>query len=306
MKKTLVIMAAGLGSRYGGLKQIEPVGPGGEILMDYSVFDAIRAGFSKILLIIKEEHRAVFEEHFAGKLPAGIELAFVYQKLESLPAGFSAPEGRTKPFGTGHAVLCCKDEIDSPFAVINADDFYGADAFLQLSLWMDSLRGDERPAEFSMVGYELRHTLTENGTVSRGVCVKNEANELVSVTERTKILRRENGAAYFENEDWHPIDENSIVSMNCWGFTPAFLPELEAGFLAFLRDETKDPMKAEYYLPSAVSRMIDEGLCRVKVLETAEKWIGVTYQEDRAGVCAAIARKITVGEYPETLFTQNT
>ena len=302
MKKTLVIMAAGLGSRYGGLKQIEPVGPGGEILMDYSVFDAIRAGFQKIVLIIKEENRPVFEAHFAGKLPEGIELVYVYQKLSALPAGFSAPEGRTKPFGTGHAVLCCKDAIDSPFAVINADDFYGADAFSKLACWMDSLRGDEAPAEYSMVGYELRNTLTENGTVSRGVCETNEAGELVSVTERTKILRREDGTAYFEDELWHPIDENSVVSMNCWGFTPAFLPELEAGFTAFLRNEKNDPLKAEYYLPSAVSRVIDEGLCKVKVLETGEKWIGVTYQEDRDGVRAAIREKIAADEYPETLF----
>ncbi|MBQ4258223.1 MAG: nucleotidyltransferase [Clostridia bacterium] len=300
MNKTLVIMAAGLGSRYGGLKQIEPVGPGGEILMDYSVFDAIRAGFSKILLIIKEENHAVFEEHFANKLPQGVELCFVYQKLEALPAGFSVPQGRTKPFGTGHAVLCCKEAIDSPFAVINADDFYGADAFLQLSRWMDTLKEGE--TEFSMVGYELRNTLTENGTVSRGVCVKNEKNELVSVTERTKILRREEGCAYFEEESWHPIDENSTVSMNCWGFTPAFLPELEAGFTAFLQNPANDPLKAEYYLPSAVSRMIDEKLCRVTVLETGEKWIGVTYQEDRDGVRAAIREKIAAGEYPAPLF----
>ena len=302
MKKTLVIMAAGLGSRYGGLKQIEPVGPGGEILMDYSVFDAIRAGFSNIILIIKEENRAVFEEHFAGKIPASVALTYVYQKLEALPAGFSVPAGRTKPFGTGHAVLCCKGAIDSPFAVINADDFYGADAFRKLACWMDSLVLDETPAEFCMVGYELRNTLTENGTVSRGVCVKDEENELISVTERTKILRRADGAAYFEDGVWHPIDENSIVSMNCWGFTPAFLTGLEEGFTAFLRDESKDPLKAEYYLPFAVSRMIDESLCRVKVLETNEKWIGVTYQEDRDGVRAAIREKTDAGEYPEPLF----
>ena len=302
MNKTLVIMAAGMGSRYGGLKQIDPVGPNGEIIIDYSIYDAISAGFNKVVFIIRKENLEIFKEVVGNKVSSKINVKYVFQETSILPEGSATDVERAKPWGTGHAVMCCKGVVNEPFAVINADDFYGREAFELVSNWMDTLDANKKPYEFSMVGYVLKNTLTENGTVSRGICETDENSRLVSVTERTKIMRNGENVQFSENDVWYDVDENSIVSMNFWAFTPDFINEAEKGFANFLKSGDKDLTKAEYYLPTAVSELIEDEKCFVNVLTTNEKWIGVTYKEDKDAVKAQIASKVENKEYPDNLF----
>ena len=299
-KPILVVMAAGMGSRYGGLKQIDPVGRCGEAILDYSVFDAKRAGFETVVFIIKHEIEEAFKETIGARLSSHIEVRYAYQQLEKLPAGYSIPEGRVKPWGTSHAILCADDVIDAPFAVINADDYYGPEAFQVIYDYL-STHQDDDVYEYSMVGYLLKNTVTENGSVSRGVCVTDEKGYLNSVTERTCIETYENGIHYSEDNgsSWTDISGESVVSMNLWGFSRSFVDEVNSRFPAFLdRALTENPMKGEFYLPSVVSALIDEGKARVKVLHSTDRWHGVTYKEDKPDVVAAIEEKTAAGLYP--------
>ncbi len=299
-KPILVVMAAGMGSRYGGLKQIDPVGRCGEAILDYSVFDAKRAGFETVVFIIKHEIEEAFKETIGARLSSHIEVRYAYQQLEKLPAGYSIPEGRVKPWGTSHAILCADDVIDAPFAVINADDYYGPEAFQVIYDYL-STHQDDDVYEYSMVGYLLKNTVTENGSVSRGVCVTDENGYLNSVTERTCIETYENGIHYSEDNgsSWTDISGESVVSMNLWGFSRSFVDEVNSRFPAFLdRALTENPMKGEFYLPSVVSALIDEGKARVKVLHSTDRWHGVTYKEDKPDVVAAIEEKTAAGLYP--------
>lgn len=302
-KPVLVIMAAGMGSRYGGLKQIDPVDEQGHIIMDFSIFDAKRAGFEKVVFIIKKENEADFKEAVGDRMEENIEVAYVYQDLHNIPEGFTVPEGRVKPWGTAHAVLSCIDEVDGPFAVINADDYYGRDAFQKIYDYLSTHEDDDK-YRYTMVGYELENTLTENGHVARGVCTMNDAGELVSVVERTRIEKKGDGAAFTEDgETWTEIPKNSIVSMNMWGFTASVLQEIKAGFAAFLEEGLKsNPMKCEYFLPTVVSNLLAADKASVAVLTSADKWYGVTYKEDKPVVMAAIKQMKENGLYPERLW----
>lgn len=280
-KVTLVVMAAGMGSRFGGMKQINPVGPNGEILLDFSVYDAIKAGFSKVVFIIREENEADFRRAIGDKLSKKIEVEYVYQDTSILP------EGRKKPFGTGHAVLCCMGRVNEPFAVINADDYYGADAFKQIYEHLKNAKG----TDFAMVAFDLKNTLTDNGTVSRGIC-ELDGEYLKSVTERTKIK----DMRYTEDgESWMALPDDALASMNFWGFTPDFFPELKADFELFLK--TADLQKDEFYLPFAADKLLKSGKATVKVLRSHDRWYGMTYREDIDSVRAALTAKIAVGEY---------
>lgn len=278
---TLVVMAAGMGSRFGGMKQISPVGPNGEILLDFSVYDAVKAGFTKVVFIIREENEADFRRVIGDRISERIAVEYVYQDMSILP------QGRKKPFGTGHAVLCCKGRVNEPFAVINADDYYGKEAFRQIYEHLKSARG----MDFSMVAFDLKNTLTDNGTVSRGVCDVN-GDRLVSITERTKI---KNMSYTDDGERWVTLPDDTVVSMNFWGFTPEFFPALKADFEHFLA--TADLQKDEFYLPFAVDRLLQSGAASVKVLYSHDKWYGMTYREDIATVRSALTAKINDGEY---------
>ncbi len=298
-KPTLVVMAAGMGSRFGGLKQMTPVDEQGNSLLHYSLYDAYTAGFGKVVFIIKEAIAEDFKKVTAG-LERYLEVAYVYQELDKLPAGYAVPEGRAKPWGTGHAVLCAKDEIDGPFAVINADDFYGRGAYTAIADFFREARADN---EYAMVGYLLRNAMTDNGYVARGVCeIENEY--LTGVTERTHIEKRGEDAAYTEDgEHYVPLSGNTVVSMNFWGFTPRILDELESRFPKFLdQNLPKNPTKCEFFLPTVANAQIHEGLGSVRVLHTDETWYGVTYREDLPSVQAAIAALRKAGKYPEVLF----
>ena len=295
---TLVILAAGMGSRYGGLKQIDPISDDGEFILDFSIYDAIRAGFSKVVFVIKEENLEVFRETVGRRIESSIEVAYAFQRLDDLPGGHVPPEGRTKPFGTAQAVLAARKEITEPFAVINADDFYGREAYESLAAHLRSAR----PGEYCMAGYVLRNTLTENGSVSRGVCTIDAEGYLTDVVERTKISPADGHAVFTEDGVDHPLPYGVIVSMNCWGFTPDVLPLIEAGFDRFLSSESGDPMKREYYLPFAVRECMDARKCTVRVYETEAKWYGVTYAEDRESVRDGIRGLISSGVYPKGLW----
>lgn len=298
-KPTLVIMAAGMGSRFGGLKQITPIDAEGNSIIHYSVYDAITAGFGKVVFIIKqaidEDFRALMQ-----RVEQHIDVAYVYQENDRLPAGFSVPEGRTKPWGTGHAILCAKDEIPGDFAAINADDFYGRGAFTALA---DFFRSPHADNEYAMVGYRLRNAMTANGTMARGIC-ETENGRLTGVTERTCIEKRGDDAAFTEDgKNWTPLSGNTVVSMNFWGFTPRILAELEARFPVFLRENLPvNPMKCEFFLPTVANAQIHEGLGSVRVLHTDEAWYGVTYREDLPDVQAAVAALHAQGCYPDRLF----
>lgn len=297
---TLVIMAAGMGSRFGGLKQITPVDAQGHIMIDYSLYDAYRAGFRKIVFIIKHEIESEFKEKIGRRMERFFDVTYVFQKIETLPAGFSVPKGRTKLWGTGHAVACAKDAVDSPFAVINADDFYGATAFSKIFSFLTEHRAS---SEYAMVGYALRNTVTESGSVSRGCCqVKNGL--LQGVVERTKIYKRGRDAAYTEDGDhFEPISGDTIVSMNFWGFQPEFLNCLWEKLPAFLHKGLREnPEKCEFYLPSVADELIHERRAIVKVLETDDTWYGITYSEDLPVVRSAIASLKQRGAYPEQLW----
>ena len=303
-KPTLVIMAAGMGSRYGGLKQIDPVDEQGHIIMDFSIYDAAKAGFEKVVFIIKKENEQDFREKIGDRISEKMEVAYVYQELTNLPEGIQVPEGRVKPWGTGHAVLCAANEIDGPFAVINADDYYGSHAFAVIYRYLTSHEDDER-YRYAMVGYQLENTLTENGYVARGICETDEEGYLTKITERTHIEKKEDGAAYTEDggQTWVHLPKNSVVSMNMWGFTHSILEEIRDGFPAFLEAGLREnPLKCEYFLPAIVSDLLAEGRATVKVLESEDKWYGITYKEDKPAVTGAIQAMKDSGLYPERLW----
>lgn len=300
---TLVIMAAGMGSRYGGLKQIDPVDNFGNKIIDFSIYDAIRAGFKKVIFIIKRENLDDFKTCIGDIVKDHIEVEYVFQELTNIPEGFSVPEGRVKPFGTAHAVLSCIDSVDGPFAVINADDFYGKEAFQKIHDYLVSTEDDEK-YRYAMVGYKLINTLTENGSVSRGVCSKDENDFLTDIEEKTKIIKTETGAAYTDNDkDYCDIDKDTIVSMNMWGFSVSFLNELKMAFRKFMEEELdKNPLKAECYLPFVVDDLIKADKATVKVLTSSDKWFGVTYKEDKPFVVESIQALKDKGTYPEKLW----
>ena len=304
-KPVLVIMAAGMGSRYGGLKQIDPIDEQGHIIMDFSIFDAKRAGFEKVVFIIKKENEQDFKEAIGKRIEEVMEVEYVFQDINNIPGGFVVPEGRVKPWGTAHAVLSAIDVIDGPFAVINADDYYGRDAFQKIYDYLSTHQDDEK-YRYTMVGYQLGNTLTENGHVSRGICESNENGELVSVTERTHIVKTEDGAAYTEDDGatWTAISVDSVVSMNMWGFSASFLQEIKNGFVTFLEENlVNNPMKCEYYLPTVVSNLLSADKATVAVLTSVDKWYGVTYKEDKPFVVAAIKNLKESGLYPEKLWS---
>ena len=300
----LVIMAAGMGSRYGGLKQIDPVGVHGEKIIDFSLFDARRAGFKKALFIIKEELLPDFQEAVFQKASQYLEIDWVFQKLQDVPGGVTIPEGRVKPWGTGHAALTAARVLgDAPYAVINADDFYGREAFEKMYQFLKNARDGER-MDFAMVGYYLKNTVTENGYVSRGVC-HTENGMLRSITERTHIEKREEGIAYTEDggQTWTQLSPDAVVSMNLWGFTPGFTPTLEEDFRRFFREDVpKNPEKAEFFLPFVVNDLLAQDRAQVTVLSSADKWYGVTYKEDKETVVAAIRAMTEAGVYPSPLW----
>ena len=285
---TLVVMAAGMGSRFGGLKQIEPIGPKGEAILDFSVYDAVKAGFTKVVFVIKHAIEKDFKEFVGNRIEKKVKVEYVFQEIDKLPEGYNCPEGREKPWGTAHAILCCKDVVKEPFAVVNADDFYGRSAFVKMAEFLKSDSDD-----YAMVGFRLVNTLTENGYVSRGVC-DIEKGELKSVTERTKIM----DCKYTEDDGatWTALPEDTVVSMNLWGFRPDVFGYIETGFKKFL-DEKIDVPKSEYYLPAVVSERIENGEKSVKVLIAEDKWYGVTYTEDKQVVVDAIGKMVTGGLY---------
>ena len=305
-KPVLVIMAAGMGSRYGGLKQIDPVDEQGHIIMDFSIYDAKRAGFEKVVFIIKRENEQIFKEAVGDRVSKVMEVEYAFQELTNLPEGFSVPEGRVKPFGTGHAILSCADIVDGPFAVINADDYYGVDAFKAIYDFLSTHEDDEK-YRYTMVGYVLENTLTENGHVARGVCVTDEKNQLVGINERTRIERKGDGAAYTEDEGatWIELPKGSIVSMNMWGFSASLLGEVKARFPKFLEENLPtNPLKCEFFLPSVVGELLAENKATVEVLKFEDKWYGVTYKEDKPVVVAAVRKMKEDGKYPEKLWEE--
>ena len=301
IKPTLIVMAAGLGSRYGGLKQVDPVGPAGEIIVDYSAYDAWKSGFGRIVFVIKEELETLFKERVANRIASAIPVDCVLQRLEDLPAGFSHNARRIKPWGTGHAIYCCREIVNEPFAVINADDFYGADAFAKVAGFLRETPEDSKH-HACMIGYFVENTLTEHGSVARGVCDISENGYLNSVTERTRIAR-ENGRIIDTDEAGSTIiAPGTVVSMNFWGYTPSIMHEFEPYLLRFLYENRNNLEKAEFYLPYFTDKLLKDGRVDVKVLKTGTKWYGVTYREDKAALTEAIKAKIKTGEYPEKLW----
>ena len=298
----LVIMAAGMGSRYGGLKQIDPVGSHGELIIDYSIYDALRAGFKKVVFIIKKADEVAFKESIGNRIAEVVDVEYAFQELDKLPNGYKVPEDRVKPWGTAHAILCAKELINEPFAVINADDYYGPSAFKAIYTFLKSNPADEA-YHYAMVGYTLSNTLTENGHVARGICSVKD-NMLCSITERTHIAKHEGITQFLEEDTWTPISDDSIVSMNLWGFMPSFLDEIEKGFTSFLDQALiANPLKGEYFLPSVVDRLIHEGKAKATVLHSTDRWYGVTYKEDKPVVVEAIKNFQEQGLYPENIWT---
>ena len=305
-KPVLVIMAAGMGSRYGGLKQMDPVDSEGHIIMDFSMYDAKRAGFDKVIFIIKREFEEGFREKVGKRIEKYMEVSYAFQDIGNIPAGYEVPEGRVKPWGTAHAVLSCIDQIDGPFAVINADDYYGREAFQLIYDYLSAHEDDEK-YRYTMVGYLLGNTVTDNGHVSRGICETNMHGELVSVEERTRIEKRDGGIAFTEDDGktWTEVSGDAVVSMNMWGFTKSILHEIRDGFPAFLDKGLKsNPMKCEYYLPAVVSRLLEEGKATAAVLKSADKWYGITYKEDKPVVVAALQKMKDDGIYPMHLWEE--
>lgn len=291
MQPTLLVLAAGMGSRYGGLKQIDPIGPNGETMLDYSVYDALRAGFGRLVFVIRRDFETVFRDQVASKYAGKVEIDFIFQSLDALPPGFTIPPGREKPWGTGHATWCARETISGWFAVINADDFYGADSYRQLAAFF----GRAEPGDAAMVGFRLANTLSEAGAVSRGLCVADGRGQLLSVTERTGIVAADTSSG-------GSLKPDQLVSMNCWGFHGSIFAALDEEFRTFLRTMAPtEPTKAEFYLPAAVSHLIARQKLRVAVLPTESQWFGVTYREDKPKVMASIAQLIASGSYPTPL-----
>ena len=306
-KPVLVVMAAGMGSRYGGLKQIDPVGPNGELIIDYSIYDARRAGFETVVFVIKHQIEETFKAAIGDRLSKVIHVEYAFQELDDLPEGYAVPEGRVKPFGTAHAILAARKVVDGPFAVVNADDYYGPEAFKVVFDYLSANADRPDCYEYAMVGYRLDNTVTEHGSVARGVCEEDENGFLVSVTERTQIEKDGDDARYSEDggQTWTALPGSTVVSMNLWGLTRSFIDEAEARFPAFLdRTFAENPLKGEFYLPGVISELLAEGKARAKVLRSADKWHGVTYQADKPGVVAAIAEKVESGMYPSPLWEQ--
>lgn len=300
MKPTLFVLAAGMGSRYGGLKQLDGLGPHGETIMDYSIYDAIQAGFGKVVFVIRRVFETDFREKIVSKYEHRIPVELVFQDLDNLPAGFTVPEGREKPWGTNHAVLMGKDVIREPFAVINADDYYGRESFQVLADYLRSIEGTE--GRYAMVGYRVCNTLSESGSVARGVCETNAEGYLTKVTERTKILREEDGVIrFFEEDGKFPLEENTPVSMNMWAFTPDYFRHSEEYFVTFLKEHGQE-LKSEFYIPTVVDNLIHSGKATCKVLDTPSRWFGVTYATDRPQVVDKFARLVKDGVYPSPLF----
>lgn len=305
-KPVLVIMAAGMGSRYGGLKQIDPVDREGHIIMDFSIYDAKRAGFEKVVFIIKKEDEKDFKEAVGNRMGQIMDVEYAYQDLHNIPEGFEVPEGRVKPWGTAQAVLSAADCVDGPFAVINADDYYGKHAFETIYRYLTTHEDDEK-YRYTMVAYRLKNTVTDNGHVARGICELNEQKELTEINERTRIEKRENGIAYSEDEGntWVYVEPDTLVSMNMWGFTRSILDEIKAGFPGFLEKGLREnPMKCEYFLPTVVSSLLTAGRATVAVLESEDKWYGVTYREDKPVVEQAIQKLKDAGVYPQKLWEE--
>ena len=304
-KPVLVVMAAGMGSRYGGLKQIDPVGPHGELIIDYSIFDARRAGFETVVFVIKPELENAFHVAIGDRLSRYMTVKYAFQELSDMPAGYSIPDGRTKPWGTCHAVMAARRLVHGPFAVINSDDYYGPQAFQEIYDYL-SAHGDQSGLyQYAMVGYRLGNTVTEHGTVARGVCEEDENGFLRRVTERTQIAKDGDNARYTEDggATWTALPGDTVVSMNLWGFTRSFLDEATIGFPAFLRRTlVENPMKGEYFLPYVVARLIDQEKAQVKVLRSGDRWYGVTYPDDKPVVVQALAQLTQEGRYPSPLW----
>ncbi len=303
-KPVLIVMAAGMGSRYGGMKQIDPIGKNGELIIDYSIYDAKKAGFETVIFIIKKENEQLFKEAIGDKISKHINVEYAYQELTNLPSGFSVPEDRQKPWGTAHAVLSAKNIVNGPFVAINADDFYGSNAFKTIFNFLSSTN-DTNKYHFAMVGYNLKNTVTEFGHVARGVCQTTSDGYLTQIVERTHIEKNGDKIVFTEDDGktFNEIDENSMVSMNMWGFTDKFLVEAQSRFEKFLQSELqKNPLKCEFFIPSVVDALLNEGKADVKVLNSTDKWYGVTYKEDKPFVVNAIRQKVENGEYPENLW----
>lgn len=304
-KPVLVVMAAGMGSRYGGLKQVDPVGNHNQLIIDYSIYDARRAGFETVVFVIKHEIEDTFKAAIGDRLSKVINVKYAYQQLDDLPAGYSVPEGRVKPWGTAHAILAARKVVDGPFAVVNSDDYYGPEGFKKIYDYLESHPDQPGCYEFAMVGYLLGNTVTENGHVARGVCEEDSENYLTRVTERTHIEKDGVDARFTEDDGatWTHLSGSTIVSMNLWGFTQSFMKEAQARFPAFLDQALKEnPQKGEYFLPSVVTQLLEEKKARVKVLRSADKWYGVTYREDKPVVVQAIADMTARGLYPDKLW----
>ena len=303
MKPTLLLLAAGMGSRYGGLKQLDGLGPNGETIMDYSIYDAIKAGFGKIVFVIRKDFEQDFREKILSKYEGHVPAELCFQSLDALPEGFSCPEGRVKPWGTNHAVLMAKDVIHEPFCVINCDDFYNRDAFMVIGKFLSDLPEGSKNA-YAMVGFRVGNTLSENGTVARGICSKDDKGNLTTVVERTEIMRVDGPICYKDEQGaWVPVEDNTPVSMNMWGFTPDYFEHSEAYLKEFLADpKNMANPKAEFFIPLMVNKLINEQTATVKVLDTTSKWFGVTYSADRQGVVDKIQSLIDEGVYPAKLF----
>ncbi len=299
MKPTLFVLAAGMGSRYGGLKQMDGVGPGGETIMDYSIYDALRAGFGKIVFVIREFFEEDFREKIVSKYENHVPVEVVFQELDKLPAGFTVHPDRVKPWGTNHAVMMGKDVIHEPFAVINADDFYGRESYAILAEQLKKMDGQEN--HYCMVGYRLHNTLSESGSVARGVCETDDKGYLTSVVERTQVERVDGVIKFKEGETWTEVGENTPVSMNMWGFTPDYFGYSDKYFVDFL-EKNQENLKSEYFIPLVVDHLITTNTADVKVLDTPSKWFGVTYAEDRPGVVAKLQNLVDKGEYPTPLW----
>jgi hypothetical protein len=302
MKPSLIVLAAGMGSRYGGLKQMDPMGPHGETVLDYSVFDALRAGFGKVVFVIREDFAEAFKEGVGARFADRIEVEYAFQKLDDLPEGFSVPAERVKPWGTAHAVRAARHVVDGPFAVINADDFYGADAYQVIANWFSADQGDDGKDHYAMVGYPLRNTLSDHGSVNRGICQTNDSGLLTDVEEVIDIARGEDNIPRGTRIDGSTLEVNadSPVSMNFWGFTRSFFDQLEKHFIAFLQDKGSE-LKSECYIPTVVDDLIRKNIADCAVLETSASWFGVTYPDDKPHVVASIAELIEAGTYPSPL-----